>query len=269
LLSASATCLIWGAFTLPQDAAKKDAAKKDEAEKKPSAPTAKSQLEALQKELQALSQELAGKFRAAKTQEEKNAIRDQFFKARSDFAPKYLAVAEEHPKDPASLEASAFVVMYGKDSKQAERAIGILTANHLADERLSELLTGLASSDSAVVEGLFKAVIEKATKKELKGQASLALAQNLRARAEKAAADKKPDADQLLAAAEKQYDAVITSYKDVESVVETARDALFELKHLAIGRVAPETEGQDSDGRKFKLSDYRGKVVVIDFWAGW
>jgi hypothetical protein len=26
-------------------------------------------------------------------------------------------------------------------------------------------------------------------------------------------------------------------------------------------------EGEDRVGRRFKLSDYRGKVVLIDFWS--
>ena len=38
---------------------------------------------------------------------------------------------------------------------------------------------------------------------------------------------------------------------------------------LAIGKLAPEISGVDVDGRKFKLSDYRGKVVVLDFWGDW
>ena len=38
---------------------------------------------------------------------------------------------------------------------------------------------------------------------------------------------------------------------------------------LAIGKVAPEISGVDVDGSKFKLSDYRGKVVVLDFWGDW
>jgi hypothetical protein len=37
----------------------------------------------------------------------------------------------------------------------------------------------------------------------------------------------------------------------------------------AVGQVAPEIEGEDIDGRRFKLSDYRGKVVVLDFWGNW
>ncbi len=38
---------------------------------------------------------------------------------------------------------------------------------------------------------------------------------------------------------------------------------------LAIGQRAPEIEGEDIDGVTFKLSDYRGKVVVLDFWGDW
>jgi hypothetical protein len=38
---------------------------------------------------------------------------------------------------------------------------------------------------------------------------------------------------------------------------------------LEIGKVAPEIEGEDIDGQRFKLSDYRGKVVVLDFWGNW
>jgi peroxiredoxin len=48
-----------------------------------------------------------------------------------------------------------------------------------------------------------------------------------------------------------------------------AKQALFELRHLRIGKVAPDIVGEDLDGVKFKLSDYRGKVVVLDFWGDW
>ena len=36
-----------------------------------------------------------------------------------------------------------------------------------------------------------------------------------------------------------------------------------------VGKPAPEIKGQDINGKKFKLSDYRGKVVVLAFWANW
>ena len=38
---------------------------------------------------------------------------------------------------------------------------------------------------------------------------------------------------------------------------------------LEVGNLAPEIEGEDVDGKKFKLTDYRGKVVLLDFWATW
>jgi thiol-disulfide isomerase/thioredoxin len=38
---------------------------------------------------------------------------------------------------------------------------------------------------------------------------------------------------------------------------------------LAVGTVAPEWTLTDAQGRAHSLSDYRGKLVVLDFWATW
>ena len=38
---------------------------------------------------------------------------------------------------------------------------------------------------------------------------------------------------------------------------------------LEVGNRAPDILGEDIDGVKFKLSDYRGKVVMLDFWGDW
>jgi thiol-disulfide isomerase/thioredoxin len=37
----------------------------------------------------------------------------------------------------------------------------------------------------------------------------------------------------------------------------------------ATGNTAPEIDGFDADGKPMKLSDLRGKVVLLDFWAMW
>jgi peroxiredoxin len=44
---------------------------------------------------------------------------------------------------------------------------------------------------------------------------------------------------------------------------------LFEMTNLQVGCEAPEIEGKDADGVDFKLSDYRGKYVIVIFWGGW
>jgi hypothetical protein len=38
---------------------------------------------------------------------------------------------------------------------------------------------------------------------------------------------------------------------------------------LGVGTAAPEITGEDIDGVSFRLSDYRGKVVLLDFWGNW
>jgi cytochrome oxidase Cu insertion factor (SCO1/SenC/PrrC family) len=38
---------------------------------------------------------------------------------------------------------------------------------------------------------------------------------------------------------------------------------------LEIGQIAPDIAGEDLDGKPFKLSDYHGKVIVLDFWGNW
>ncbi len=32
---------------------------------------------------------------------------------------------------------------------------------------------------------------------------------------------------------------------------------------------APDAEGQDADGHAFSLADFRGKVVMLSFWANY
>jgi hypothetical protein len=38
---------------------------------------------------------------------------------------------------------------------------------------------------------------------------------------------------------------------------------------LNSGKPAPEIHGVDADSKSFRLSDYRGKVVLLDFWASY
>lgn len=48
-----------------------------------------------------------------------------------------------------------------------------------------------------------------------------------------------------------------------------ASKELADLKLFATGKPALKTVGVDLDGKKMRLSDYNGKVVLLSFWATW
>lgn len=38
---------------------------------------------------------------------------------------------------------------------------------------------------------------------------------------------------------------------------------------IIVGQLAPDFKGVTIDGKELKLSDYKGRVVLLDFWASW
>jgi thiol-disulfide isomerase/thioredoxin len=42
-----------------------------------------------------------------------------------------------------------------------------------------------------------------------------------------------------------------------------------DVQILKVGSVAPDFESKDLSGKTVRLSDWKGKVVVLDFWATW
>ncbi|MGY6520589.1 MAG: peroxiredoxin family protein [Mongoliitalea sp.] len=52
-------------------------------------------------------------------------------------------------------------------------------------------------------------------------------------------------------------------------MIQTVLAQLDDMRALAIGQMAPEIELPNPDGEIVKLSDLRGKYVLIDFWAAW
>jgi cytochrome oxidase Cu insertion factor (SCO1/SenC/PrrC family) len=40
-------------------------------------------------------------------------------------------------------------------------------------------------------------------------------------------------------------------------------------KSVAVGKLAPDFEIKDQTGKTWRLSDYKGKTVMLDFWALW
>jgi peroxiredoxin len=57
--------------------------------------------------------------------------------------------------------------------------------------------------------------------------------------------------------------------RDPRTLGEIAAGELNEMRHLNVGQTAPEIEGDDVEGRRFKLSDFRGNVVLLVFSGEW
>jgi cytochrome oxidase Cu insertion factor (SCO1/SenC/PrrC family) len=55
----------------------------------------------------------------------------------------------------------------------------------------------------------------------------------------------------------------------VGCVANNAHTTRSSSRKPAAARLAPDIAGVDADGQRFHLSDYRGKVVLLDFWAAY
>lgn len=55
----------------------------------------------------------------------------------------------------------------------------------------------------------------------------------------------------------------------VENPNSAVKEAAAAIQKLVVGKVIPDIVAEDTDGKEFKLSDYRGKVVLLDFWGHW
>ena len=54
-----------------------------------------------------------------------------------------------------------------------------------------------------------------------------------------------------------------------KKLLESVKRYAAQYAHLYAGRIAPDAEFYDAEGKVSKLSDYRGKVLYIDTWATW
>jgi len=85
------------------------------------------------------------------------------------------------------------------------------------------------------------------------------------------------DAIKLLEEAEKKLQRVVEEYGDVKgsdeiephtgrSLKEVISDDLYQVRHLSPGRKTPDFAGVTLDSKTIKLSEYAGKIVVLEFW---
>ena len=156
---------------------------------------------------------------------------------------------------------------------QGERFSKQFVDNYLGQmkpDRIAQLCQALSYSTDEVSGTLLRTLLEKDSRREVQGPASLTLAQVLKRRLEMTPGGE-TTAPQVLKECERLLRRAADEFGDVKlgsggTVGDKAQVELDDILHLAIGKVAPDIEGEDQDGKKFKLSDYRGKVVLLDFW---
>jgi len=240
--------------------------------------------------------EILDKYGKADKDEEKQQYLQQYYGVGRTFAARFLELAQKHADDPAAVQALITLITDAEGTPEAGTAADLILKNHLADPQLATLANALARSPSATAERLLRGLMAQAKEKDNRGKATFALAQSLKERASSIRALKGAPADRLAsmraqmgdatvadlltgdpAAAELEaemlFERVGNEFADVKdrdtSIAERAKSELFELRFLAVGKKAPDIEGADIDEVKFKLSDYRGKVVLLDFWGNW
>jgi hypothetical protein len=246
------------------------------------------ELDALSKELDASREavyeqyrKLAAEFDDAKaTDAERVAFKERMSKWWEDndpspaFVERFEALAKKHKGAPVALEGWINVIeldskkLEGDPDRPAKRAFAALLADHLQSEKLESVCANLQYG--SVLPHAF--VIEIATKirqgsphRKVQAAAALALAAELSGeRAD--ASDKVKARDVYLEVASRFADLAASNGRNYGR---TAQGFVFELDHLQPQMLAPDFEAIDENGAKFKLSDYRGKVVMLDFWGFW
>lgn len=259
------------------------------------------QLDALKKEVEAARTKFYDAYEKAKTDKVRQQLRDAQNKRIGACAGRALALARKHPKDPAAVDALSWIIGGGLGylgaGPEIEAAMDLLRTEYVGSAKLQQVCRTVFVYDSISKkpEQLLRAVIEKNPHRDIQAIAYYSLARVLRDHAngtkrlrDPAVAKQwekfmKPDVlkrykdgdpEKLLKESEELLERVIAKYGDVKTqragtYGKRAEAMLFEMRHLVVGKTAPEIEGEDIDGKHFKLSDYRGKVVVLDFWGNW
>ncbi len=255
------------------------------------------QYKALLKEHQDATEVFSKAYTEAMTDEERKKVIAN--SPWDKFAPRFLELAQKYPKEPVAVDALVWVLsdsseaVGAKDSPRA-KAIALLLRDHIRSDKLGSVCPRMRFDFAPESEIFLRSVLERNPHQEVRALACLGLAQFLCNRLRlldlvQDGADLakhyeglfgkdyleqllRQDRAKVAKEAEVLFELAADKYRDVKiptrgTVGEEAKSELFEIRHLAVGKEAPEIEGEDQNGKKFKLSDYRGKVVLLDFWS--
>jgi hypothetical protein len=167
--------------------------------------------------------------------------------------------------DTAKLEA---------ESERLFRRVADKYLPVMKQDRLTSLCQRLGYSSDKGSELILRALLDKDSRQDVQGTACLYLGKVFKNRADGMPEAEAKEAEKLRHESEQLLERALAKYKDVKAgflgaVGRHAESELYELRFLSLGKTVPDIEGEDLDAQKFKLSDYRGKVVLLDFWGNW
>lgn len=196
-------------------------------------------------------------------------------------------MATGNPKSPAAFPALEWIVTSMPSNVGApvgQGAIEALLADHAENPGIgpsAALIGYYGDIQHEPTLDLLRAIADRNPDRGARGEATFGLATLTHDKARHVDHRTEDDPSPLYEEAERLLERVIADYGDCKSLRgagarralptlgEEAANELFEMRELAIGKPAPDIVGEDLEGKPLKLSDLRGKVVVLSCWATW
>jgi peroxiredoxin len=198
-------------------------------------------------------------------------------------------IARADPKSDAAFSALEWLLTTPRayHLPPGKAAMKLMTEHHATNPKVGKAVAVLSyvqpwPTDPAYDEALalLRTVAKVNPDRTARGNAALGLAWLVKRDFELAESKGKSDTNALAAKAEASFEQILKDYgsclnlrpggdRRARTLGDEAKTELYDLRHLRMGQPAPEIEADDLDGTKFKLSDYRGKVVLLVFWASW
>lgn len=209
----------------------------------------------------------AQKFHAAKTDEERQQLLKEW-QSSETYAKRIMAVVKKDPKGAQAARGLLWVAVRGPENMKKDAADHLLEG--YADSKEMIYYAYYLSESYKGGDVQLRKIIEKTTSKQVKRSAQMYLAAWMETEADMTKDEAKAKAirEEALAILREQVKLEKEDQSTPELLAEL-EEKLFQLERLSVGAEAPDIVGTDQDGKEFKLSDYRGKVILLDFWGYW
>lgn len=206
----------------------------------------------------------------AKTEEEKAQYRATVPSA-APYAARVLAAVESSTSTDEPVAGIIWLLTQAAGTAESEKALELLKNRYASAAGIAPAVKALEYRTLEQAGPVLDAIVKTNTHAEEKAAALYALGM-LHFRQMEAAVDPAVAAAAKNKASDLFQELVATYPQTLVQGLPLADQAgkmLFEMSNLSVGSPVPEISGQDIDGQTFKISDYRGKHVVLVFWGGW